>query len=200
MPATSDGHKAPYGADKPKCGGARRQSTGTCERPAGWGTPHPGAGRCKLHGGCIPTVVTSEARKAVEREARAAFGRLADVSTPVADPLTALADLAGHVGAWMQFLADRVADLQTLAYSGEAGEQVKGEIVLFERALDRCNTVLGTYARLNIDERLARISEQQADMVLKALGAGLDAAGVTSDRRPIALRAAAGHLRLVKSG
>lgn len=148
----------------------------------------------------MPTVVASEARKAVEREARAAFGRLADVSSPVADPLTALADLAGHVTAWLEFLAGRIAEMEKLAYSGVAGEQVKGEITLFERALDRCNTVLGTYARLNIDERLARISEQQADMVLKALGAGLDAAGVTSDRRPVALRAAAGHLRLVKAG
>jgi hypothetical protein len=25
-----------------------------CHRPAGWGTSHPGVGRCKLHGGCSP--------------------------------------------------------------------------------------------------------------------------------------------------
>lgn len=26
----------------------------TCQRPAGWGTPHPGQGPCKLHGGATP--------------------------------------------------------------------------------------------------------------------------------------------------
>jgi hypothetical protein len=34
--------------------GARRRGQGKgklCRRPAGWGTDHPGAGRCKLHGG-----------------------------------------------------------------------------------------------------------------------------------------------------
>ena len=34
-----------------KCGATGRQSGQPCKRPAGWGTDHPGAGRCKLHGG-----------------------------------------------------------------------------------------------------------------------------------------------------
>jgi hypothetical protein len=36
------------------CGARKRQPTHpgeTCRRPAGWGTWHPGCGRCKLHGG-----------------------------------------------------------------------------------------------------------------------------------------------------
>jgi len=36
------------------CGARKRQPTHpgeTCRRPAGWGTWHPGVGRCKLHGG-----------------------------------------------------------------------------------------------------------------------------------------------------
>lgn len=40
--------------DKPLCGGRKRQGTGTCTRPAGWGTPHVGIGACKLHGGSTP--------------------------------------------------------------------------------------------------------------------------------------------------
>ena len=35
------------------CGAKSRQGT-PCRRPAGWGTDHPGTGRCKLHGGCSP--------------------------------------------------------------------------------------------------------------------------------------------------
>src|SRR5205823_12761118 len=36
------------------CGARKRQPNHpgeTCRRPAGWGTWHPGVGRCKLHGG-----------------------------------------------------------------------------------------------------------------------------------------------------
>ena len=33
--------------------GAKAKSTGEpCRKPAGWGTDHPGEGRCKFHGGC----------------------------------------------------------------------------------------------------------------------------------------------------
>jgi len=39
------------------CGSQTRQSESrpVCHRPAGWGTSHPGVGRCKLHGGCSPS-------------------------------------------------------------------------------------------------------------------------------------------------
>jgi len=39
--------------DKPECGGRTHQEDKhPCHRPAGWGTDHPGTGKCKLHGGC----------------------------------------------------------------------------------------------------------------------------------------------------
>lgn len=34
------------------CGAKNHRNPGTCKRPAGWGTKHPGKGRCKIHGGC----------------------------------------------------------------------------------------------------------------------------------------------------
>lgn len=47
MSATESGKKR-------KCG-ARGNKTGKpCQQPAGWGTSHPGEGRCKLHGGRSP--------------------------------------------------------------------------------------------------------------------------------------------------
>lgn len=36
-----------------RCGGKTR-SGGQCTQPAGWGTSHPGEGKCKLHGGASP--------------------------------------------------------------------------------------------------------------------------------------------------
>jgi hypothetical protein len=37
------------------CGARKRQGEGTCTRPAGWGTSHPGYGTCKLHLGSSPS-------------------------------------------------------------------------------------------------------------------------------------------------
>jgi hypothetical protein len=36
------------------CDAKRRRREERCTLPAGWGTDHPGTGRCKYHGGCSP--------------------------------------------------------------------------------------------------------------------------------------------------
>lgn len=35
-----------------KCGAKAKSTEQPCQLPAGWGTDHPGTGRCKFHGGC----------------------------------------------------------------------------------------------------------------------------------------------------
>jgi hypothetical protein len=53
--------------------GARNRAGGTCGHPAGYGTPHPGEGRCKFHGGLNPvrhgrysTIKRAEIRELIE--------------------------------------------------------------------------------------------------------------------------------------
>ena len=41
------------------CGAQRRHQGSDCRRPSGWGTNHPGWGRCKLHGGSTDSHVES---------------------------------------------------------------------------------------------------------------------------------------------
>src|SRR3990172_10134718 len=36
------------------CNSRKKDGSGHCMRPAGWGTDHVGVGRCKLHGGSSP--------------------------------------------------------------------------------------------------------------------------------------------------
>jgi len=38
----------------PICGAKTKKDGTPCQRPAGWGTDHPGVGKCKLHGGASP--------------------------------------------------------------------------------------------------------------------------------------------------
>ena len=135
-------------------------------------------------------------QRIAQQKAREAFGRLAEVSKPVDDPLTELAKLAGDAVAWKEFLARRIADVEQLAYRGMTGEQIEGEIQLWNQALSTCNTVLATIARLDIDERLVRIEQGKADMFLRALEAGLAEVGLTGDLAVRAKQAAVKHLRV----
>src|SRR5262245_19792697 len=92
------------------CGAKKRQSEGTCTRPAGWGTDHAGHGRCKLHGGSTRSLRLV----AAQDQARAVLARL-DVP-PVDDPLTELSKLAGQLVAWKNALAERVNALTSIRY------------------------------------------------------------------------------------
>lgn len=185
------------------CGGELRgkdedgnRRIGTCRRPAGWGTAHVGVGRCKLHFGNTRESNNKAVEVKFERAVKTAIGKLE--ITPIMDPLTEMAKLAGEVVAWKDAIADHVSFLEDIRYDGEkSGEQIRGEIVVFERALDRCNTVLATMAKLNIDERLAQVSEMQAQMVADALSAVLREMGLDPTQQREAKTRVAEKLRLV---
>jgi hypothetical protein len=116
---------------------------------------------------------------------------------PVEDPLRELSLLAGEALAWKRLLRDRVAELTSLGYQGATGEQVRASVQLYGASLDRLERVLVSIARLDIDTRLAAITERQADLHLAALESGLAEAGITG-RDAAAVKAATGrHLRML---
>jgi hypothetical protein len=156
--------------------------------------PINGSKRCRFHGGASPSVKAKAERDRVEGELRELAATLA--APPVDNPLEALSALAGEIKAWKDFLAEKLTELNTLRYSGEHAEQIRGEVVLYERALDRAVSVLTSIARLNIDERLAAIGEVQAAMLEGALEAALTALGLSVEDKTRAWDAAASHLRL----
>lgn len=175
-----------------KCGGKKKQSEGTCTQAAGWGTPHPGTGRCKLHGGCAPSSVAA----GLNAQAAAELARL-DVE-PVTDALAELARLAGQAVRWKDNMAAKVNELTQLRYEGAQGtEQVRSEILLWERALDRCITTLTAMAKLNIEGRMAAVREATARMLEQALDAALEQAGVGLDKQAEAREAFRRSLKIV---
>jgi hypothetical protein len=175
----------------PLCGGKLHNREGTCTQAAGWGTTHPGFGHCKLHGGSAPSGRIAGA----EQQARAELARLN--VPPVENALTALAAIAGEVVAWKDVLAAKVNDLSSLRYKTEGGEQLRAEVALWERALDRCGKFLVDMAKLDIDERLARVTEQQAEQISAALTAVLAEMGLSQDQQRAARAGVARHLRAV---
>lgn len=152
---------------------------------------------CVKHGGRAPQVKARAKQALAERAITGALGKL-DV-VPVHDPLTALSELAGEILAWKQLAADRVAQLQELARENPliGNEDVRADVQVFERAMDRAVTVLATIARLNIDERLTKISEQQAALVKDALMKALGDLGISREQQREATGHLARHLRVV---
>lgn len=155
---------------------------------------------CGFHGGhAFQNKAAGLRRVAEEKLERQVSNTLARLDVEAVDnPLAALSQLAGQVVAWQNALADKVNALSEVRYQdARGGEQLRSEVALYERAMDRCNTVLGTISRLNIDERMAVINEKQTDRVIAAIEAVLDFLGVTGDQAVAAKRIAAQKLRAV---
>lgn len=179
---------------KPRCSAkARNSAGGRC-----YTHPVKDQKRCRMHGGTSPKAKERAARERTERQMRSAVA-LHDMG-PVHDPLTALKNLAGEVVAWKDAMRQQVEGLDTLSYSTEYGETAKALVQLFERSMDRCADVLSKIARLNIDERLAAVTERQAKMIEDAFFAALDEAGIPPldfDKREMVATAYAKHLSVI---
>lgn len=180
------------------CGGPKRQSEGTCTRPAGWGTPHPGIGRCKLHGGSTPSHVAAAQTKQAEDVVRRLWSGL-DQAAPVKDPVRSLERLAGALEQLVDEAGRRVSDLQRVA-GGEHLTQLRAEVVLFEKALGHLRGVLVDMARLGIAERVVELEQARAEMVVTAFLAAIEPLGLVPGDRSRAIEVFLARLEPGKSG
>jgi hypothetical protein len=190
-PSTPDNTPNPSKATR--CAARRSRDGQPCRR---WAIP--GLRVCASHGGSAPQARAAAARRVAEAKAAAVLNTWS--SEPVADPLGELQRLAGEVVGWKNLLAGRVAELTQMRYEGRAGEQLRAEVALFERALDRCERVLSSMARLNIDERLAVVSETQGRALARVVDAVLADLELGPAEARRARESAARHLRAIGGG
>lgn len=181
----------------PYCGGQLRNRDGTCERQAGAGTTHKGYGRCSWHGGCSPAGTQSAFEERIEAEARRMLYQYD--AAPCTDPIEALQRLAGRALAWERAIGDAVNKLdERIRYeSAESAEQLRAEVAVMERAMDRCGKFLTDIAKLNIEERLATVTEKQARMAMDALAAAMREMGMSLEQQREARGHVARYLRAV---
>lgn len=117
---------------------------------------------------------------------------------PVENPFEELRLLAGEIKALKDRLRYMVASMNTADWryaSSRAGEMIRAEILLYERACERYATILINIVKLNIEARLARVTEQQITSMRTALDAALAETGVPLDRQDDARKAFVRHLR-----
>src|SRR4051812_30030420 len=180
------------------CGARNRQGT-DCKRPAGWGTDHPGWGRCKLHGGS-----TRQGRLVAARlEALAempAFG--ADVDIEAIDALLFCIRREAGREAWLRLR------LQLLDPEGiEAIADPAGVCAELHRLEAQSTERLARFSKMALDagvaERRIRLVERQAQALAHAFTTALDqhpiAAVMSVAQRAEFVRLFAAQLALLES-
>lgn len=151
------------GHGSPKCGARKRQGEGNCTRPAGWGTDHPGTGRCKLHGGATVSH-RGAASEELARRAVVTYGLPRDIS-PTEALLEEVRYTAGHV-AWLR---EKVAELEDEQLVWGVTEQVDKQASEF-RGTDTTEA-----ARPNIWlELYYRERKHLVDVTKAAISAGIE--------------------------
>jgi hypothetical protein len=176
------------------CGAKHKRDALPCRHPKGFRTDHLHAGNCWLHGGSSP----NGKKYAGREQAQQALIKLG-IPLGDGDPIKLLGDTVRHVQGLLEASAQAV--LAALEPAAEAASkmqslQLEAALDLYLRAIKEGHRAAKASVDANIAERMAVISERQADVILRALQAGLDAAGVHGDSRALAEAAVISALRV----
>ncbi len=202
---------------KPLCGAHLLKREGNCKRPAGWGTQHPGAGRCRFHGGASPT---HQAKATRELAQRACMKLGIPVETNPAEALLhAVWEAAGNVEFYRQLIQELEAHPEEGQYSEDSegkthyrpgkrgiygetyhisgiptGEATVHVLVqLYNEERDRLVKYSSEALRAGVEERRVKLAESEARVLFGAVMAALAEADLSfqqqeSVRRSIAMR------------
>lgn len=156
--------------------------------------PLPDMEVCRLHGGASPAAKVAAKTRQLERDAEAVLRRQrwADGDeTPILDPLTELAQLAGEAIAFKDFLRAQVHELDgaiTQEWSDKAvkmmtadglreyavvKEDLRAVVTAYERAQARCAKILADIVKLDLAGRLLELNTARAAGIASAVREGL---------------------------
>jgi hypothetical protein len=107
---------------------------------------------------------------------------------PVTNPLAELERVVGQITAWKDVCAaivNRLQDTDLRYASAQQLEQVRGEVLIWERALDRAVLALTALAKLHIKEEITRVQERTLDHLARAFSASLLLARLPKDQENV---------------
>lgn len=200
--------------------GAKTRSGGTCQKTAGWGTSHPGAGNCRLHGGATTNGELHGNLELAKREA-AVMGQ----SLPL-DPSDALLQCIQIAAGEVQYASLRISQLdedqavveQRTVKTRPLSEGKDGEdpnviveevttsttaelhiwIRVRQQAMDRLVNYSSVAIKAGLEERRVKIAEQTGQLIAQAVRGILEELGVAD--RPETPAVVRRHLTLVAGG
>lgn len=130
-----------------------------------------------MHGGKSPGAVERAAERQVEGEAEKLAEKLWPglVSLgPVKDPVDLLARTAAAIEHMAGQVGDRVNQLDGKVAGGKDLTQLRAEVVLLDRLLDKLLKAGEGMARLGIAERHVQLEQERAALVVAAFRAALE--------------------------
>lgn len=140
-----------------------------------------GANVCRMHGGAAPAVRAAASRRLAEVEAvREVEGRvLTRAPMTLRDVYDELLRTAALAVEWRNLAEAKVAELSSWRYtaSSSGAEQLRAEVALFERAMDRAAKVAEMITRLDLDARVSGLTRRDGQIlagVIEAVLTGLD--------------------------
>ena len=113
----------------------------------------------------------------VDREARAMLG--IEGFDAITDPYTELSELAGEIVKLKDVLREKVEELTSLKDVGDETVATQIDVIFqaYERSIDRCERILMGMARLDLEDRIARlharINDDTAAQIVSAMTAAL---------------------------
>lgn len=168
-----------------QCKAKARSTGGRCKR-----TAVEGLTVCRSHGAGSPQSKAKAARLKAESKAAAEVAAQADAilahsaNRALENPLDGLARLATEVTAFKDALAARVNALTSIRYEDmKSAEQLRSEVALYERALDRTARLLETMVKLDFEKRMLALNEAQLDIMGKAIDLILEGLELTTDQQ-----------------
>ena len=170
----SNGGKKSTGEDG-KCN-AKGRAGRPCARPAGWGTPHPGYGACKLHGGSMLNHMIKAQREIIQHEAESLGLSIEQ------DPATAIINLVWRCVGDLTFYSSKVAEEELLQVevgpNGSKKLSAHPWTVLYHQAEDRLAQVSQAALRAGVEERKVRLAERDAQTIFTAIQSSLAQLGM----------------------
>lgn len=160
---------------------------GACHYAAVKATDPP---RCKNHGANAGSVISQRAAAAIvsDRAADRLVAILAEHGEkllepdPIGNPLTELMELAAEIKAFKEIMRQVTSYLfsqqRIRSAHAKVGEQLRSEILLYERAQERLAKILLDIGKLGIEQMLARIDAQQYQLIERAFDTALERTGL----------------------
>jgi hypothetical protein len=173
--------------------GAKKKSGGKCQLMSGFGTVHPGIGRCKYHGGSVPNQV----KAAATEEYRILLGKPVEIN-----PLEALIKCIHIRAGEVEWLSHKMAELDKKDWIEDT--LVGKQLHLYARERRAALNDLARYSQmavsLGIAERAVKLAEQYAHKIAKLIDGILGELNLTNEQRAMVPTIVRRQLILIEGG
>jgi DNA replicative helicase MCM subunit Mcm2 (Cdc46/Mcm family) len=152
----------------------------------------PGTGCCRNHGGMAPATAYRNLRRQTLAKVGSEVNKVVEGTVIFPDnPFDSLNQVLIEVRQFKELIENQIERMneeqEPWRFQDKAGgEQLRSEIQLYERALDRMIRAASALAKLNLEERFVKLSEQQAASMVYIINEVFKRSGLDDNQREMA--------------